>query len=217
MFLFDGCPQNLKPHIYQYTMKKMEITYINSQMRLSVPQSGSGKESEPTIRDRTGRARELAYYSKLTDEETETGSHTSWQNGISHHSRLDQLAIARDAAAPRGDKHTPSTARKLAGLRGPLRSLAYARPLAGPPARAALPRGGRKEPAGARGAQVRSRGTGTLPFTSETQGPGFTTLWKMVEGSGRAARVAWPSRAPVPAQHAPLSPPQWPERFRSHC
>nr|XP_042126925.1 uncharacterized protein LOC121827206 isoform X2 [Peromyscus maniculatus bairdii] len=32
----------------------------------------------------------------------------------------------------------------------------------------------------------------------------------MVAGSGRAARVAWPLRATVPARHAPLSPPQGP-------
>jgi hypothetical protein len=61
-----------------------------------------------------------------------------------------------EPATPRGKEHTPSTARKLAGLQGPLRRVAYARPAGRPPARppaglcSARPREGRKEPRGGR-------------------------------------------------------------------
>lgn len=49
-----------------------------------------------------------------------------------------------------------------------------------------------RSPAGARDAHlphVPSLGPGTRPFSSETQGPSFTTLWKMVEGP--SVRRAW--------------------------
>lgn len=71
-----------------------------------------------------------------------------------------------------------------------------------------------KSPAGAPDAHVHSLGAGTRPLSSETRGPNLTTLWKMEEGSVRAARVAWPSRATVPAQHASHLPEQWPEPFQ---
>lgn len=150
----------------------------------------------------------------MTDEETEAGSRTSGQSGISKPSRLELLACARKL---REVENTPRALRANS-----LDSRArYGDSPPPPPPPARPPAGLRPRCLGKAGRSpaeawdthvphVPSLGPGTRPFSSETQGPSFTTLWKMVERSVRAARVAWPLRATVHEQHAPLSPPKGP-------
>lgn len=145
--------------------------------------------------------------------ELRLASHTARQNGVPNPSRRAPRARARGSPPLREVGNTP-LALRANSLDSGARSRASptpARPLARPPDSAprCLGKAGRS-PAGARGAHGRSLGTGTRPLSSGTQGPSFSTLRKMVAGFGRAARVAWPLRATVPARHAPLSPPQGP-------
>lgn len=155
--------------------------------------------------------------SKLTDEGTETGiTHGTAKRGSKPLEAGPARARPRLAAAPRGWEHTPSPARKLAGLRGPLPSLAYARPPAG--LRAALPREGRKEPR--RGAGRPRPLAGRRDPSALLGNPGAELQHPAKDGGGvrtcSARGLALASHCPRAAR-APLATARAPSPFRSPC